>query len=90
MTAIGLIAAAASGRRAGEWWSRPPVASAAAARQRAAMPFVHLERELWDLRDAAGTEIAPDAPERRAWLLDRGAIGRLRPPVEQILRARSG
>jgi putative restriction endonuclease len=63
----------------------PPVASAAAARQRAAMPFVHLERELWDLRDAAGTEIAPDAPERRAWLLDRGAIGRLRPHVEQIL-----
>jgi putative restriction endonuclease len=32
----------------------PPVASRAAARQRAAMPFVHLERELLDLRDAAG------------------------------------
>jgi putative restriction endonuclease len=32
----------------------PPVASAAAARQRAAMPFVHLERDLWGLRDAAG------------------------------------
>jgi len=63
----------------------PPVASAAAARQRAAMPFVHLERELWDLRDATGEEIAPDAPERRAWLLDRGAVGRLRPPVEQLL-----
>ena len=31
----------------------PPVASPAAARQRAAMPFVHLERDLWDLRDAA-------------------------------------
>ena len=43
----------------------PPVASAAAARQRAAMPFVHLERELWDLRDATGREIGPDAPERR-------------------------
>ena len=28
----------------------PPVASPAAARQRAAMPFVHLERDLWDLR----------------------------------------
>jgi putative restriction endonuclease len=63
----------------------PPVASASAARQRAAMPFVHLERDLWDLRDAAGQEIAPDAPERRAWLLDRGASGRLRPPVEQLL-----
>ncbi len=63
----------------------PPVASTTLARQRAAMPFVHLERELWDLRDAAGKEIAPDAPERRAWLLDRGASGRLRPPVEQLL-----
>jgi len=63
----------------------PPAASAAAARQRAAMPFVHLERELWDLRDATGNEIAPDAPARRAWLLDRGAVGRLRPPVEQLL-----
>jgi hypothetical protein len=26
------------------------------------MPFVHLERDLWDLRDAAGHEISPDAP----------------------------
>ena len=32
----------------------PPMASPAAARWRAAMPFVHLERELLDLRDAAG------------------------------------
>ena len=63
----------------------PPVASPAAARQRAAMPFVHLERDLWDLRDAAGQEIGPDAPERRAWLLDRGAVGRLRAPVERLL-----
>ena len=63
----------------------PPVASAAAARQRAAMPFVHLERELWDLRDAAGREIGPDAPEHRAWLLERGAVGRLRSPVERLL-----
>ena len=63
----------------------PPVASAAAARRRAAMPFVHLERELWDLRDGAGAEIGPDAPERGAWLTERGAIGRLRPDVEQLL-----
>jgi putative restriction endonuclease len=62
----------------------PPVASAAA-RQRAAMPFVHLERDLWDLRDATGREIGPDAPERRAWLLDHGAVGRLRAPVERLL-----
>jgi len=63
----------------------PPVASAATARQRAAMPFVHLERELWDLRDAAGSKIGPDVPERRAWLLERGATGRLRPEVERLL-----
>ena len=63
----------------------PPVASSSAARQRAAMPFVHLERELWELRDATGKEIAPDAPERRAWLLERGAIGRLQAPVERLL-----
>jgi putative restriction endonuclease len=63
----------------------PPVASPAAARQRAAMPFVHLERELWDLRDATGKEIGPDAPERRAWLLERGAVGRMRAPVERLL-----
>jgi len=49
------------------------------------MPFVHLERELWDLRDAAGKEIGPDAAERRAWLLERGAVGGLRPPVERLL-----
>jgi putative restriction endonuclease len=63
----------------------PPVASPSAARQRAAMPFVHLERDLWDLRDATGQEIGPEAPERRAWLLGRGAVGRLRPPVERLL-----
>ena len=49
------------------------------------MPFVHLECDLWDLRDDAGKEISPDAPERRAWLLDRGAAGRLRAPVEHLL-----
>jgi putative restriction endonuclease len=63
----------------------PPVASQSAARQRAAMPFVHLEREIWELRDASGSEISPDVPERRSWLLDRGAVGRLRPPVERLL-----
>jgi putative restriction endonuclease len=49
------------------------------------MPFVHLERELWDLRDATGKEIGSDAPERRAWLLERGAVGHLRAPVERLL-----
>jgi putative restriction endonuclease len=50
----------------------PPVASASAGRQRAAMPFVHLEREIWDLRDGSGAEIGPDAPERGPWLTGRG------------------
>ncbi len=63
----------------------PPVAAPAAARQRAAMPFVHLERELWDVRDAHGKEIRPDVPERRAWLLEKRAVGRLRPDVEGLL-----
>ncbi|MFE5210578.1 phosphorothioated DNA-binding restriction endonuclease [Streptomyces sp. NPDC056600] len=63
----------------------PAVRSPAAARQRAAMPFVHLERELWDLRDKDGEEIGPGAPERRGWLRDRGAHGRLRPEVELLL-----
>ena len=85
------LSSAASYQRAEEPVSQlindfgPPVASAAAARQRAAMPFVHPERELWDLRDATGNEIAPNLPERRAWLLERGAVGRLRPPVERLL-----
>ena len=63
----------------------PPVASASAGRQRAAMPFVHLEREIWDLRDGSGAEIGPDAPERGPWLAGRGAVGRLRPWAEQLL-----
>ncbi len=63
----------------------PPVASPSAARQRAAMPFVHLERDLWELRDQAGAPIGPQAPERRTWLLEHGATGRLRPPVERLL-----
>jgi putative restriction endonuclease len=62
----------------------PPVASTAAAR-RAAMPFVHLEHEIWDLRDTSGSEIGPDAPERGPWLASRGAVGRLRPDVEQLI-----
>ena len=57
----------------------PPVKSPSAARSRAAMPFVHLERELWDLRDGRGREIGLDAPERRGWLTERDAVGRLRP-----------
>jgi putative restriction endonuclease len=63
----------------------PPVASPSRARQRAAMPFVHLERELWDLRDQRDSELGLDIPERRSWLHGQGAVGRLRPEVEQLL-----
>ena len=63
----------------------PPVASASAGRQRAAMPFVHLERGIWDLQDGSGAEIGPDAPERGPWLAGRGAAGQLRPGAEQVL-----
>lgn len=49
------------------------------------MPFVYLERELWDLQHAAGTEIGPDTSERRAWLLGRGVAGCPRAPVERFL-----
>ncbi|WP_228973327.1 phosphorothioated DNA-binding restriction endonuclease [Streptomyces sp. DH12] len=63
----------------------PAVTSRSRARERAAMPFVHLERELWDLRDRDGGLIGPDAPERGTALRNRGAHGRLRPHVEALL-----
>jgi putative restriction endonuclease len=53
----------------------PPVASPVAARRRAALPLIHLEREQWQVRDAAGNEIGPDAPPSRGWLAERGALG---------------
>ncbi|MFF4650052.1 phosphorothioated DNA-binding restriction endonuclease [Streptomyces sp. NPDC001380] len=57
-------------------------------RQRAAMPFVHLERRLWDLRDARGEPIPPTAPESGAALRRSGAVGRLRPEAERLLAER--
>jgi putative restriction endonuclease len=63
----------------------PPVRSPALERQRAAMPFVHLERDLWDLRDSRGGEIPLDAPETGRWLLDHDAVGQLRPEVTAVL-----
>src|SRR5690348_9388270 len=35
----------------------PAVTGRSRARERAAMPFVHLERELWDVRDVDGNAI---------------------------------
>ena len=63
----------------------PAVSSESAARQRAAMPFVHLERALWLPTDAAGVELPVSFPERRGALLEAGARGRLRPAVEVLL-----
>ncbi|MFI1357442.1 phosphorothioated DNA-binding restriction endonuclease [Streptomyces sp. NPDC020898] len=63
----------------------PAVTSRARARERAAMPFVHLERNLWDLRDRDGASIGPDAPERGNWLRGRGTHGRLHPEIERLL-----
>lgn len=63
----------------------PPVSSTSAAAQRAAMPFVHLERELWSLTSAAGEPLPASTPERRSVLIGLGAQGRLRPEVESLL-----
>jgi putative restriction endonuclease len=63
----------------------PAVSSPAAAQHRAAMPFVHLERELWGLRDQDGSDISVRAPERGRWLLDHEAVGRFRPEVAGLL-----
>jgi putative restriction endonuclease len=63
----------------------PTVARPGAAGDRAAMPFVHLERTLWDLRDGTGTPIGPDARESGPRLRRAEAVGRLRPEVEQLL-----
>lgn len=63
----------------------PAVTSPARARERAAMPFVHLERELWDPRDADGRPLGSDVPERGGRLRAHGAHGRLRPGAEALL-----
>ena len=63
----------------------PAVTSRSRARERAAMPFVHLERALWDLRDREDNTIGPDVSERGSWLRTRGAHGRLRPETERLL-----
>ncbi|WP_067226161.1 phosphorothioated DNA-binding restriction endonuclease [Streptomyces sp. NBRC 109706] len=63
----------------------PVVRSPSQARQRAAMPFVHLERTLWELRDDRGRPLDSDTPERGSVLRARGARGRLRPEVELAL-----
>jgi putative restriction endonuclease len=63
----------------------PAVTNPSQAKQRAAMPFVHLERTLWDLRDSVGRPIPPTDPDRGGWLRAQGAHGRMRPEVERLL-----
>ncbi|MEO3768682.1 hypothetical protein [Streptomyces sp. B8F3] len=48
------------------------------------MPIVHLERDLWDLRDLHGEPIGPGVRESGALLRRRRPMG-LRPEVEEIL-----
>jgi putative restriction endonuclease len=62
--------------------SRPSTANQL---KRAAQPFVHLERKLWDLRKATGAPIGPEADESRRQLLDCSAVGRLHESVETLL-----
>ncbi|MFE7561198.1 phosphorothioated DNA-binding restriction endonuclease [Kitasatospora sp. NPDC057500] len=63
-----------------------PAVGRATAAQRAAMPFVHLERSLWSLTDAAGRELGKDdVRDSGAALRGVGAVGRLRPEVERLL-----
>ncbi|MEV6057168.1 phosphorothioated DNA-binding restriction endonuclease [Streptomyces sp. NPDC052107] len=63
----------------------PVMTNPSQARQRAAMPFVHLERTLWDVRDSVGRPIPPTDPDRGGWLRAQGAQGRMRPEVERLL-----
>lgn len=56
----------------------PPAAN----RYRAAMPFVHLESDLWELGGDEGQPLK----DTRAALCRAHATGRLRPEVEQLLR----
>ena len=52
-------------------------------RYRAAMPFVHLESDLWELRGDEGEPLK----DTRGSLCRAHATGRLRPEVEDLLRA---
>lgn len=51
-------------------------------RYRAAMPFVHLESEIWEIRGDCGKPLE----DNRAALCRAHATGRLRPEVEELLR----
>ncbi|GAA0679295.1 HNH endonuclease [Kitasatospora atroaurantiaca] len=63
----------------------PPVARPQAGAQRAAMPFVHLERSLWELQAGDGTPLGPSTRADGRTLHALSAVGRLRPEVEALL-----
>ncbi|MEU9127437.1 phosphorothioated DNA-binding restriction endonuclease [Kitasatospora sp. NPDC048540] len=63
----------------------PAIKNPHAASRRAAMPFVHLERSLWVLRNARGEPLESGIRDDSATLRRVGAIGRLHPQVESLL-----
>lgn len=62
----------------------PSPSTTSGARYRAAMPFAHLERWLWQVTDTHATPIGPDRDTHSA-LTAAGAVGTLRPDVIAVL-----
>ena len=62
-----------------------PNSGRASSRSRAAMPFVHLERRLWQPTWGDGTDVSTREPESAVQLVQRGAQGHLTPDVEAYL-----
>ncbi|MEV6440363.1 hypothetical protein [Amycolatopsis sp. NPDC051716] len=58
---------------------------AADATDLAANPFVRLERSIWELSESTGSAIASNPSRSGSWLKTRGARGRLRAEVAQLL-----
>ncbi|MFE0020004.1 hypothetical protein [Amycolatopsis sp. NPDC059021] len=54
-------------------------------RDRASLPFVHLERTLWELRDRHREPIANSPSRSGAWLREQGGQGNLRAEVRRLL-----
>ena len=61
-----------------------PPRAGSSARYSAAMPFVYLERTLWQLTDGS-TSPLDRPPASRRFLFDHNVTGRLRPEVELLL-----
>lgn len=63
----------------------PVVTGRSKGRERAAMPFVHLERSIWDLRDGDEARLPSTIRESGSRLRALGAHGRLHAHVELLL-----